>query len=279
MKNKLNIFVLSAIILAFMACEKKYDWVGEQELVNGSKSYIKFVHASPSFRIIHGAQDTFNINVNGKKINSAALTYNGMWPFSVNATTNSITATYAAVEPGPNTIRLVVPGVNYRDSTVIFEMTKELAAGGKYTFLLTDSVKMDRDSSKIFVRDPDDEISTLPNFISIRFIHAVLNDTAGTTVNISSYARNANLITNVKPGTTTVYSRITLPGTVDTFYVRRYAVGAPANTGLILAKIPFNSAIAGGGANERRSYTLYYKGDANLASGTKGRSLSTYINY
>jgi hypothetical protein len=145
--------------------------------------------------------------------------------------------------------------------------------------MLTDSVKLSRDSSKIFIPDNLGEITPLTGYINLRLIHGVMNDTTGKAINISSYSRNADIMTNVKPGTTTVFSRYNYnPGVVDTFYVRRYVQGAPANSTLILAKIPFNSANVGSGSLDLRSFTLYYKGDGNLATGTKGRSLAAYIN-
>lgn len=272
MKNTLNILALSAIVLAFTACEKKYDEVAQQDMMDNTKAYLKFIHASPSFRLIHDAQDTFHVFVNDQKITSSALTYNGVWPFTVNSSTNSITATYAMVEPGTNTIRLTIPGKDKPDSATIFTITKDLNAGGRYTFLLTDSVKMDRDSSKIFLADNLGDITPLTGYINLRFIHAVMNDTAGSMVNVFSYARNADIGTKIKPGTTTVFSRYTFnPGVVDTFYVRR-------SNGFVLAKIPFNAANVGAGSLDQRSFTLYYKGDGNLASGTKGRALAAYLN-
>lgn len=279
MKNTLYISVFILFAAALAGCEKKYDWVNEYQQVDGSKAYLKVVHASPSFRLIHNMPDTFHVLVNDKKITSTILTYNSLFPFSVNATTNSITASYAAIEPGSNTVRLTYPGWNRPDSLTAFTLTKQFTAGVFYTLMVTDSLKSTLDSSQIFVRDPFAELQPLTGFINIRLIHAVVNDTAGTTINVSSYARNANLFTNVKPKTTTVFSRITInPGVVDTFYVRRYVAGGAPNTGLILAKIPFNSLLAGGGSMDRRSYTLYYKGNGDLTTGAKARSLSAYIN-
>lgn len=272
MKNTLNILALSVIVLAIAACEKKYDWVAQQDLMDDTKAYLKFVHASPSFKLIHGAPDTFQIFVNDKKLTSGNLTYNSVWPFTVNSSTNSISATYAMLEPGMNTIRLTAPGKDNPDSATIFEISKELTAGMRYTLMITDSVKMDRDSSKIFIPDDLGEIAPLPGFINLRFVHAVLNDTVGKTVNIFSYARNADIGTNIKPGTTTVFSRYSYnPGVVDTFYVRR-------SNGFVLAKIPFSGANISSGSLDQRSFTLYYKGDGDLASGTKGRALAAYIN-
>lgn len=274
MKNTLNLLALSAIVLAFTACKKKYDWVAQQDMMDNTKAYFKFVHASPSFRLIHGTQDTFHVYVNNKKITSAPLSFNGMWPYAVNASTTNITATYTMVEAGANTIRLAIPGKTTPDSATAFTITKDLEAGSRYTFLLTDSAKMDRDSSKIFVGDGLGEVAPLTGYINLRLIHAVMNDTAGMTINLFSYARNANVMTNIKPGTTTLFSRLTYnPGVPDTFYVRRN--NATAN---VLAKIPFNAANVSSGSLDQRTFTLYYKGDGTLATGTKGRALGAYIN-
>src|SRR5690348_17345914 len=115
MKNTLYISVFILFAMAFAGCEKKYDWVGEFEKVDGTKSYLKIIHASTSFSQVHSMPETFHVLVNEQKITSGFLTYNSLFPFSVNATTNSITASYAAIEPGNNTIRLTVPGYNRPD--------------------------------------------------------------------------------------------------------------------------------------------------------------------
>lgn len=281
MKYKIYSLLAASLAIATVSCDKKFEGLLKAEQINTSKAYLKIVHASPSFRAIHNAPDSFNIFVNGKKINSTFLTYNGMWPFSVNATTNSTAATYAAVEPGTNTIKLSVPGKasTFPDSAAIFSIDKTLTGGKYYTLLITDSIKMQRDSSKIFVEDQFNELPSRDGYINFRFVNAAMNDTAGKAVNLSSFSRNAILFSNVKPGQLTGFGQFGWNIAVgDTFYVRRFVPSSTQDTGRILAKVFVNTALIGGGTPFRRSVTLYYKGDANLTTGTKARSLAAYIN-
>jgi hypothetical protein len=279
MKHTLYSIMAAFLVLGSFSCKKKADLAAAIEPVNTSKSYLKVIHSSPSFRLIHNQPDTFNVFVNNQKINATTLSYDGIFPFSVNSTTNSFTATYAAVEPGASNIRLALPGKANPDSLTIFSLDKTLEGGKFYTLMITDSIKMERDSSKIFVQDLFNQLPVRSGYFNFRFINAAMNDTAGKTVNVFSYARNASIFTNVKPGTITGFSQLGFNITVpDTFYIRRFLGTGVKDTGQIFAKIFFNSAVAGGGNPDQRSYTLYYKGNANIATGAKARSVAAYIN-
>lgn len=281
MKYKLYSILAASLAIATVSCEKKFEGLLKADPINTSKAYLKIVHASPGFRAVHNMPDSFNVFVNGVKINSTFLTYNGMWPFSVNTTTNSTTATYAAVEPGTNTIKLSVPGkaATSPDSAVILTMDKTLVGGKFYTLLVTDSIKMARDSSKIFVEDQFNDLPSRDSYINFRFINAAMNDTAGKAVNLSSFSRNAILFSNVKPGQLSAFGQFGWNIAVgDTFYVRRFVPNSTQDTGRVLAKVFVNSTMIGGGTPFRRSVTLFYKGDANLTTGTKARSIAAYIN-
>lgn len=281
MKYKLYSILGLLALIATVSCEKKYDKVMTDIPYSTSKAYIKFVHASPSFRAIHNKPDTFNVFINGAKINSGALSFNGIWPFSVNSSTTSNTATYAAVEPGMSNIKLSVPGKApaYTDSAAVLSIDKNLTGGKFYTFMITDSIAMERDSSRIFIEDKFKELPVKDGHINVRFINAVMNDTAGKTVNLSSYFSNASIFSNVKPGAATGFGQIGFNFTVpDTLYVRRHIPNSLKDTGRILAKVYFNSLLTGGSNPLKRSITVYYKGDGNVTTGAKARSIGAYLN-
>lgn len=273
------IFSISFIcVLLLSACKRDYKGIANYTPQDSSMAYLKIVHASPNFRQVFNTKDTFNVFVGGQKINGTALTYNSVWPFSVNSSTTNITATYAAVAAGQNQIRLSVPGVATTDSATIVTLTKTLAPGKFYTLMVTDSLKLASDSSKIFIQD--NIPMTLPGYINLRFVNAAMNDTAGKAVDIVSYARNANLFSNFKPGMVSPFALLNYNQSVaDTLYVTRPATsGTPVSQRIVLAKLPLTATMLSSGAQDKRSFTLYYKGDANLTSGTKARSLSVYIN-
>lgn len=266
--------------MALSACKRDYAGIANYAPMDSSVAYLKIVHASPNFRQLFNARDSFNVFVGSTKITNTFLTFNSVWPFVVNSSTTSITATYASVPAGQQSIRLSIPGVVNPDSVTIATFSKNLMAGRLYTLMLTDSIQSTYDSSQIFTQDNIPQ--TLPNFYNLRFVHAVLNDTAGKNVDVVSYMRSANLFSNVKPGTVGGFSISGYPfaqGVVDTLYVTRPATsGTPISQRVVLAKLALNASVLGAGSWDRRAFTVYYKGDANLTSGAKARSLSVYIN-
>lgn len=282
MKNKLlKLFFITVFFTAIFACKKSFIINTPYQILDSSMAYLKIVHASPFFRQATGAQDTFNIFMGNIRLNNTPfLTYNGIFPNAVNPTSSNITNTYMVVPAGLQQFHFSIPGVINQDSVQLFSFSKNLNPGCFYTMLITDSVLSKRDSSKIFIQD----IFTTPlqGNISLRFIHAVLNDTVGKTVDVFSYARNATILTKITPDSATAFQTLGYnTGVIDTFYVTRsLATGQPSNTPLanrtILAKLPFATNLTG--ASPQRVFTLYYKGDANTTTGKKPRTLSSYIN-
>ncbi len=277
MKYYLIIFLIGSVLL--VACKRDYNGIATYQPADSSLAYLKFVHASPNFRQIFGTRDSFNIYIGSQKLNGTLLSYNAVYPFSVNSSTTTISATYSAVPAGAQTIKFSIPGVNGLDSSTVFSVNKSLQAGRYYTFLLTDSIKSSYDSSQIFMQDYIAPLLT--GFINLRFVNAVLNDTTGKTVDIFSYARNAVIFGNFKPGGISGFGSYNYnPSVVDTLYVTRPVASStiPLSQRIILAKLPLNATAVSGGTQDKRSYTLYYKGDGNLTGGTKARSLGVYIN-
>lgn len=257
-------YIFIFLLLVTVSCQKEYTVHVSEESTAGV-AFLKVVHASPNFRIITGKQDTFNIYIGGQKVNGNALSYNSNFPV---AGTN----TYMAVNAGIQEIRLAT------DSLDIYSLNKQLEAGKHYTFMITDSINTaSRDSSRIFVEDA----YSMPSAggIKIRFIHAVINDTAGKKVDLFSYAKNSTVISNVSPDSVSSFMSLGYnPQTADTFYVTRTATaGTPLSARIILAKQAFNATNITGAA-EQRCFTLYYKGDGNLTTGTKARTLTGFVH-
>jgi hypothetical protein len=194
---------------------------------------------------------------------SVVMTYNSIYP------TVSSAYGYVSVPAGTQQIKLSVAGVNIADSIPIQTFTKTLVANQLYSFIITDSINSTtRDSSQIFVKDSF-QTATI-GYFNLRFIHAVWNDTTAKNVDIWSTRNNRYIFTNVKPGTVTSFAQYPYNAIYnDTFYVRRS--GNPAVTLDTLNAVGFSN---------QRTYTLYYKGDANINSNTnvKRRHLATYIH-
>ena len=104
-------------------------------------------------------------------------------------------------------------------------------------------------------------------FYNIRFVHTVLNDTLGKTIDIYSTRNAKNIFTAVKPSSVTSYSKYPFNSLLsDTLYVRR--------SGTLINLATLNGQIFA----DQRTYTLYYRGNGSLTTGIKARSLATYIH-
>jgi hypothetical protein len=213
--------------------------------------------------------DNFNIivgGVNGQRL-AAAFTYNSAFP----ANTLNID-TYAAVPSGSQDIRLVLKGVVNIDSITVTTIPRNLDPGNFYTLIITDSITTTADYSKIWTRDvfPTPAAGTF----LVRFIHAVMNDTAGKKVDVYSTKQAATIFSGVSPGTVTDF--ISLPyATGDTVIVRR------AGTTFELDRFPRNATLQPvpvAYTNNQRAYTILYKGNAVSTAGTKGRSIIVFNN-
>ena len=257
MKKNISILLLLACTMGiFWSCEKDLTYVSPATTTDGL-AFVKFVHASPNFRQVYKGADSFNIYVNGVKINGGQLTYGNVFPTATNL--------YAAVPAGPQSIRVTVNGKITPDSITLISLNKTLEAGAYYSFVLTDEALTTNESRQMWIRDQFALNDT--NNYTLRFVHAVLSDPAA--VDVYSFRKAKNLFTNITPGSATPF--ITLAYTIlpDTFYIR------PTGTLTDIVKI----AIVNGSttaANRMRAYTLLYRG--LLGSTTKPRTLTYFAN-
>ena len=266
-KNKAFItLVLAGSLFSMNSCKRDFTLKSSTQSTDGT-ALLKIINASPNFRSIYNAPDSFNVFVNGTKVTGFTpggsgnyiLTYGAQFP------TVSSGYGYISVPPGTDDIKLTLGGVINADSIPVATFTKTLLPNASYSFIITDSIKSPRDSSQIFVQD----VFTQPNpgFYNLRIIHAVLNDTAGKLIDIWSTRTNRNLAINLKPGAVTAFAQLPYNQLLtDTFYVRR------SGTAINLAFL--NSASFSNG----RTYTLLYRGDGNLSTGTKAKGLVTYVH-
>lgn len=249
--------ILILLLFITASCRKEYTVHASEENPSGM-AFLKVIHASPKL-------DTFNIYIGGQKMNGTSLKYNSIFPVTG-------TNTYMAVKPGVQEIRLATDSLN------IYSFNKQLDAGKYYTFMITDALNTtDKDSARIFVEDVYS--MPVPGAVRLRFIHAVINDTAGLKVDLFSYAKNATIISGINPDSVSSFMSLGFnQQTPDTFYVTRAAAaGTALSARIVLAKLAFNSTNIAAVADQR-TITLYYKGDANLATGAKARSLAGFVH-
>lgn len=278
MKKHISYFAIigALMLLGYSSCKKGFTLQAPVHNTDGT-AYLAIIDASPNFRYIFNQPDSFNVFINGIKItgfNQAStqkfMTYGATFP----STTSGFG--YVAVPPGAQQIKLSLSGPTLADSVTLATFTKNFLPNQQYTFMITDSVNSSRDSSQIFLQD----VYTFPptrGYYNLRFIDAVLNDTAGLKVDLYSYAKNAVIFSNITPGGTSAFTQVGVNlQTTDTLYVTRsLATGRPSSTPLaartILAKMAF-------GAGDQKSYTVYFRGDINITatSNVKSRQLSFY---
>jgi len=245
-----NSLIVVAILL-ISACTKDDKLKATYQINNGG-AYFRLIHAAPSFRLVYSQPDSFHVFINGAKINGPFLTYNANFPAA--ASING----YAAVQAGTQPVKFSVAGTVNPDSIAIVTFNSTFTAGEWYTMLITDSAR---------VLLTDSYTKPAAGSYGIRFINAVMNDTAGKAVDVFSIRANANIFTNIKPGVTaTPFQAGSYNSLNDTLYVRR------AGTTFNLAVLN-NQAFA-----HQRAYTLYYKGNGSLATGTKARALAAYLH-
>ncbi len=245
------------VVTLFTACEKDTAKIAGFTTTEGN-AFLRVAHAAPSFRSIFNAPDSFNVYVNGSKVNAPFITYASVFPTTSN--------TYFAVAPGLQQIKISVHGFNsiQPDSTLITNFTKVFQAGQYYTLLITDSIKSVKDSAQMFL--PDAYSKPSPGNYGLRFVHAVLNDTAGKNIDVFSTRRNANIYNNIKPGTITSFSSLAYNTQLnDTLYVRR-------------AGTLFNLSSAVFGAGNQRVYTIVYRGNGDLTTTTKARLMASFVH-
>lgn len=252
MKTKFLLFLLSLGAGLLWSCNKKTPLRAVYDYTTGM-SFIKVVHAAPSFRQVTGAyRDSFNVYVGDGKVNATFLTYNSQFP-SANA--------YFAVPAGQQTIRLALQGVLTPDSATLATFTKTLEPNAYYSFIVTDSVLKNNEAKQIFTKDVFAPTDTA--HVTVRFVNAVLDDAANVDVYSKLYA--TNILTNVAPGTSTPFGQFSYTTATDSLIVRR------AGTTTELARL--GPALA-----RTRAYTVVYKGQASVTTGTRARSLIQYTN-
>ncbi len=258
--------ILVALVMNLSSCNKDFTTKSPYSTLDGT-SMLRIMDLSPNFRNIFSLPDSFNVFINNNLITgytpsgTLLMTYGSAFP------TASSGWGYISIPPGIQQIRLSVRSANNPDSITITSFTKVIQPNSYYSFIITDSINSTRDSSQMFFRDSTLAGPPTQGYFNLRFIHAVLNDTVGKNIDIWSTRTNRNIFANVKPGQITTFSQWAFNALLtDTLYVRR------AGTAITLATL--NSQTF----NNQRTYTLYYRGDGNLTTGTKARTLSVYVN-
>jgi hypothetical protein len=259
-RSKLLLLLVAAAGI-WAGCDKELQEDAPAQLMNDQdNSYIRVIHAAPNFATITGQPDAFNLIVSGAKVNSTAIAYTGMFP--------GTSVGYVGVTSGLHWIKISRPGVNTNDSITIQTLQKVLEPGQRYSLIVTDSIKSTNEAKWMLLKDNFN--TPVPGNYAVRFVHAVLNDTVGKTVDVYSFKRKANIFTNVKIGEVTGFVEYGPAGN-DTLSIRRPGVttwGGGVGELARLNAIPFASG---------RVYTVIYRG-MTATTATRPRGVMYYQN-
>lgn len=256
-KNILIALIFACTAGLIWSCNKKLELVAPVAGTDGL-AYLKIADFSTSFRQVVNGSDSFNVYVNGIKVNGTFLTYNSIFP--------TITNLYAGVPAGPQSIRITVNGKVTPDSITLASFNKTLTAGNYYSFLITDSLLKADESKQIFIQDNFARTDT--THFTLRFIHAILNDSVGGVKNVDVYStrKAGNIFSNVAPGTVTTFQTQPYTLAADTLIVRR--------AGFLYPLATLNTVVFA----RERAYTLVYKGQPGTTTAPKGRAIIVYTN-
>lgn len=262
MKKNLQIIVFCfCAIFMFYSCDKNHDYTAPTVNAEGL-AYLKILDFAPSFKqITNSYRDSFNVYVNGIKVNGSFFNYGTIFPSTSNP--------YIGVPAGPQSIRITLQGIVNPDSVTLASFNKTLDAGSYYSFIVTDSLLKANEAKQIFIKDNFAPTDT--GHFTLRFVHAVLNDTLGTSIDIFSTLYNMNIFTNIAPGTATAFSPFQYTTVTDVLIVRR------SGTLFELARLSAASF------SRQRAYTIVYKGQPgtvfSATTAPKGRSIIQYTNF
>lgn len=265
--KKLNIpiaLAALALVSGFLSCKRDIALKDPAVPVSANSANISFIDVAVNLTTVLGVKaDTFNILLNGVKSTgytagtSPVMTMGGIYPLA--GTANG----YAAVPAGDQTIKFA-RGVNTLDSVVLYSFNETLQPNSYYTLLVTDSIKSGNDAQRMFLKD--NITATDSNSYNMRFINAVLNDTAG--VDVYSARQAKTIFANVKPGSVIDFAKFTASFVSDTLTCRRAGTMTSLDVLLTTSLIGY------------RSYTLVYQGDYKNATAKdpKRHHLVSYLN-
>jgi hypothetical protein len=152
------------------------------------------------------------------------------------------------------------------DSIAVVSLSKTLEPGKYYSLIITDSILNSNNNKQIFTQD--NFVISDTNTFTMRFVHAILNDSADKNIDIYSTRRAGNIFSNISPGTVTDFKSQPYNFITDTIIVRR--------AGGIFELARFSTAT--NPLARQRAYTLMYKGTPSTTTAPKGRSLVTFAN-
>ena len=244
------IVLFIAFILCLVACKKdEFQRSADEMKALDTTALIKVYNATINSPVT-------NVFVNDKKVTGAVIGYTGLFP---------ATAAYAAVKPGPTTIRIADTAKT--NPRLLHTINTTLDMAKYYSVLLYDTVT----KSKVMV--VEDQIARPADTSArIRFANLVFSSVPVTNVDIYSQNLKRNVFTNIPREHVTPF--INHPSKLsDTFYVR--ATGTTTN---LVTNGTTNATIFTPGVH--RHYTIIFRGRyQTTGTGATARAITFMTNF
>jgi hypothetical protein len=260
--------IVSAIALVILAgCEKNLLDKNDVWKFEPGNAYVKFIHAynslTPSVATApNGPTVDYWIGdrkVSGVNQTGAGLAYNTLFP--------SLSGQYVSVSPGTFTIRAVLTrpvGTPSAPTDLVATGSFALNANTYYTAFLVDTMPFPNASSPNWVLVQDNVEKAKSGFFKIRFAHMI--PTTDTLEMISKVSQTV-IAGNLTFKKVSDFIELPLLTRSDTMQLRRK--GATA----ILATQTGNFL-----PSNERVYTFWCRGIYTATTGTRPRSIGSYIN-
>jgi hypothetical protein len=240
-----NITVLGSLatILLLTACEKETKLYLSENTDLSGKAFIKVYSAT-----LNATRNY--VYVDNVPVTGAGIAYGGLFP--------SISY-YSAINPGTRNIEIRDTLLTTTQTPVKFSNTFD--AGSNYTIFTYDTITA---TKQLVVKDnievPKDSTAR------IRFANLIFARTAVPAVDIFSIKRQANIFSNVATNAVTGFIPFATDIS-DTLFVR--ATGTTVNLTQLNGILP----------REKRSYTVVFRGNYQVTSGTSARTLTSFTTY
>lgn len=245
-----KIFIIGVCsIIAFVSCKKDFDGRTAEDANLIQTSFVRFYAGSL------GAARNF-ISVDNQRLNGSSLAMGGVFPGA-----STLTA-FATIAPGNRSISIVDSAAVPAQTPLTF--SQNFLAGQYYTIYSYDT------SNKVKALVVNDIINiptdTTCNLKFVNIIYSSLPVTPTVNVDVFSRSRQANIFSNVAPlGVSAVIPHRT--AVTDTLDIR------VAGTTTIL------TSINGFTFNQRRNYTLVFRGLYQATLGTMSRGAGIIATY
>lgn len=234
--------IMSAMLM-LPSCTKSFDEkvIQQRDFSNSSLIQVHMGTVSATRNYVY---------VNTKPITGAALSLGTVFP----------SIGFAASIPGGLNAFLIKDTLS-TSTQVPLSFAENMQVGKHYTVFMYDTINSPKQKTvETNIVVPDDTTAR------IRFANFVFSKTAVPAVDIFSKVKNTNVFTNINP--TEVTDFIPYASAIrDTFLVRE--TGTTNQLAVLNGLTP----------QEKRSYTLIFRGRYQTTSGTIARNLSSFINY